>query len=40
MSEAGAEPAGAPWESYLDEPGVPEPRTEVVLPYTDRPAGA
>lgn len=40
VSEAGAEPAGAPWESYLDEPGVPEPRTEVVLPYTDRAAGA
>jgi effector-binding domain-containing protein len=23
---------GQPWESYLDEPGVPEPRTQVYLP--------
>ena len=21
-----------PWESYLDEPGVPEPRTEIIFP--------
>ena len=40
VSDAGGQPAGAPWESYLDEPGVPEPRTEVVLPYADRAAGA
>jgi effector-binding domain-containing protein len=25
-------PVGAPWESYLDEPGVPNPRTEVFFP--------
>ncbi len=26
------EPAGQPWEFYLDAPDVPEPRTEVFLP--------
>lgn len=26
------EPAGQPWEVYLDAPDVPEPRTEVFLP--------
>jgi effector-binding domain-containing protein len=24
--------AGAPWETYLDEPGVPDPRTEICVP--------
>lgn len=36
-TDEGYEPADAPWESYLDEPGVPEPRTEVFLPC--RPVG-
>jgi effector-binding domain-containing protein len=26
-------PNGDPWEAYLDEPGVAEPRTLVHLPY-------
>ena len=26
---------GQPWESYLDEPGVAEPRTQVYLPCTE-----
>jgi effector-binding domain-containing protein len=26
-------PAGAPWECYLDEPSVPNPRTEIVFPF-------
>ena len=38
VTESGGRPAGAPWESYLDEPNVPDPRTEVVLPYTDGPS--
>ena len=32
LTDEGYEVAGAPWESYLDEPGVPEPRTEVFVP--------
>ena len=28
----GYRPSGAPWESYLDEPDVSEPRTMVYLP--------
>lgn len=28
----GFEPAGAPWELYLDAPDVAEPRTEVFVP--------
>lgn len=33
LTEVGRAPAGAPWESYLDDPGeVPEPHTEVVWP--------
>ena len=28
-------PDGEPWECYLDEPGVPEPRTEVFMPCAD-----
>jgi effector-binding domain-containing protein len=31
-AEHGYDIAGAPWESYLDEPGVQNPRTEVVFP--------
>lgn len=38
VSDAGGRPAGAPWECYLDGPDVPDPRTEVVLPYTDGPS--
>lgn len=38
VQESGARVTGAPWECYLDEPGVPEPRTEVVVPYADEPA--
>ena len=30
------EPAGVAWESYLDEPGVPEPRTLVSIPCRRR----
>jgi effector-binding domain-containing protein len=26
-------PSGLPWESYLDEPDVADPRTVVHLPY-------
>jgi effector-binding domain-containing protein len=32
VSENGYLPTGAPWESYLDEPDVPEPRTLVTVP--------
>lgn len=32
LTDEGYEVAGAPWESYLDEPDVPEPRTEVFVP--------
>jgi effector-binding domain-containing protein len=28
----GYEPAGGAWESYLDDPEVPQPRTKVYLP--------
>ncbi len=28
---------GQPWESYLDEPDVPEPRTRVHLPCARAP---
>ncbi len=28
-------PDGEPWECYLDEPDVPQPRTEVFLPCHD-----
>jgi effector-binding domain-containing protein len=30
------EPAGPPWETYLDGPEVPEPRTVVSLPCRPR----
>jgi len=36
VREHGSEPAGAPWEVYLTEPGVDPPRTEIVLPYRSR----
>ena len=32
VTDDGYRPSGAPWESYLDEPDVPEPRTMVYLP--------
>lgn len=33
IAQEGMVPAGAPWESYLDDPSqVPEPHTEVVWP--------
>jgi len=28
--------AGRPWECYLDDPGVPEPRTEIYVPCRRR----
>jgi effector-binding domain-containing protein len=31
-TDDGYRPSGAPWESYLDGPDVPEPRTMVYLP--------
>jgi effector-binding domain-containing protein len=33
--ENGYRVTGAPWESYLDEPDVAEPRTEVYLPCVE-----
>jgi effector-binding domain-containing protein len=33
LAEQGFTPNGDPWEAYLDEPGVAEPRTRVRLPY-------
>lgn len=30
----GDQVAADPWECYLDEPGVAEPRTEVFVPFT------
>jgi effector-binding domain-containing protein len=32
IAEHGYRPTGDPWERYLDEPDVAEPRTEVLLP--------
>jgi effector-binding domain-containing protein len=32
LAEHGYEPTGAPWETYLDDPEVPEPRTVVSWP--------
>lgn len=41
LTDEGFEVAGAPWESYLDDPEVPEPRTEVFLPCRPlRPRGS
>jgi effector-binding domain-containing protein len=36
MTEHGYRSAGSPWESYLDEPGVAEPRTLVTFPCLPR----
>jgi effector-binding domain-containing protein len=36
LGEHRFESAGEPWESYLDEPGVPEPRTLVSFPCRER----
>lgn len=33
--ENGLRPSDAPWECYLDEPEVEEPRTEVFLPCVE-----
>jgi hypothetical protein len=33
VAEHGHTPSGPPWESYLDGPDVPNPRTEVCQPY-------
>lgn len=33
IAEHGGIPDGDPWEVYLDEPTVPEPRTVVHMPY-------
>ncbi len=35
IAENGFRPSGVPWESYLDEPSVPEPRTAVFLPCVE-----
>lgn len=32
FGESGHEMTGAPWETYLDEPDVPEPRTLITWP--------
>jgi effector-binding domain-containing protein len=32
LAERGGEPTAPPWESYLDEPDVAEPRTLVSMP--------
>ncbi len=34
LSSSGHRPTGAPWETYLDGPEVPEPRTTVTWPCT------
>ncbi|HEX5918176.1 MAG TPA: GyrI-like domain-containing protein [Nocardioides sp.] len=34
LEEHGYVAADAPWESYLDEPGVAEPRTLILMPCT------
>ena len=40
LTDEGYELSGAPWESYLDDPTVAEPRTEVFMPCRRlRPAG-
>ena len=36
MRDNGYEPAGAPWETYLDSPEVPEPRTVITWPCEGR----
>jgi effector-binding domain-containing protein len=32
LTDNGYEPSGPAWECYLDEPDVPQPRTEVFMP--------
>ena len=34
FASSGHRPTGAPWETYLDGPEVPEPRTTVTWPCT------
>lgn len=36
MRDNGYEPAGAPWETYLDGPDVAEPRTVITWPCEGR----
>jgi effector-binding domain-containing protein len=36
MGEQGLAVTDAPWESYVDEPDVPEPRTLIVMPCRPR----
>lgn len=36
VAEHGLTASGTPWESYLDDPDVPLPRTEVHLPCSAR----
>ena len=36
LSAHGMEPAGQPWECYLDGPDTPEPRTMIYLPCQRR----
>ena len=38
LSDHGYRSSGRPWESYLDEPDVPEPRTLVTMPCLPRTA--
>lgn len=38
LTGQGYVPAGEPWESYLDEPDVANPRTEVYFPCVPAPA--
>lgn len=40
VEESGGRVTGAPWECYLDEPGAAEPRTEVVVPYSETESAA
>jgi effector-binding domain-containing protein len=37
MDEQGLEGDGDPWETYLDEPDVPAPRTRLSFPCRERP---
>ena len=38
IEKSGERVSGDPWECYLDGPEVPEPRTEVFVPYSGRTA--
>jgi hypothetical protein len=33
IADHGYVPTAQPWECYLDEPDVPEPRTQVYVPF-------